>query len=83
VAKFSLTIADWDVERVLSALSIAGGYPDVSDVNAKAFILDYIRTTVANVEAAAARHVGASSVAPCGFVVTVPTVKETHVIHVR
>jgi len=57
VAKFSLTIADWDVERVLSALSIAGGYPDVSDVNAKAFILDYIRTTVANVEAAAARPV--------------------------
>ena len=64
MADFSLHIADWDVERVLTALSVAGGYPDVSDVNAKAYLMDYIRTTVTNVEAAQAMRLTPPTLPP-------------------
>lgn len=67
MATFTLTIADNDLQRVLAALSIAGGFTVVSDVNAKACVVNYIATTVANVEAAEARRVAAPSLPPVGL----------------
>jgi len=52
MAIFSVTIPDADATRVVAALSVAGEYSDVSPENARQFIIDYIISTVSNVERA-------------------------------
>jgi hypothetical protein len=56
MADFTITIADADVPRVLSALCQNFGYAEVSDVNALAGIMTYITNTVAQQETLAAIH---------------------------
>ena len=57
MAVFTLTIADADVPRVISALCDNYGYTEVSADHAFAGVMTYITQTVANVEMAAARRV--------------------------
>jgi hypothetical protein len=49
MAVLSLNLADADLQRIVNALCTAGGY-DPSLANARKFVADYVRTTVANVE---------------------------------
>ena len=49
MATLSLDLADADLSRIVAALCTAGGY-DPSLANARKFVIDYVITTVANVE---------------------------------
>jgi len=50
MATLSLNLADADLQRIIVALCKAGDYPNASLANAREFVVDYVRTTVANVE---------------------------------
>jgi hypothetical protein len=52
MATFTIDIPDADAVRVTAALCNAGGYADVSVGNARQFVIDYIVSTVSNVEQA-------------------------------
>ena len=52
MATFTIDIPDADAVRVTAALCNAGGYADVSPGNARQFVIDYIVSTVSNVEQA-------------------------------
>ena len=53
MASFTVDIPDAEVaERVVAALCVAGGYADASPGNARQFVIDYIISTVSNVEQA-------------------------------
>ena len=49
MASLTLNLADADLQRIVNALCTAGGY-EPSLANARKFVVDYVRTTVANVE---------------------------------
>ena len=49
MAVLSLNLADADLQRIVAALCLAGDMPP-SLVNARKFVIDYVITTVANVE---------------------------------
>ena len=52
MASFTVDIPDADAVRVVAALCVAGGYADASPENARQFVIDYIISTVSNVEQA-------------------------------
>ena len=52
MASFTIDIPDADAVRVVAALCVAGEYPDFSPANARQFVIDYIVSTVSNVERA-------------------------------
>jgi len=62
MAVFTLTIADADVSRVISALCSNSGYTDVTPENAIKGVMTYITQLVSNVETAAARQAALASI---------------------
>jgi len=50
MASLTLNIADADLQRIVVALCKAGNYPVASLANAREFVVNYVITTVANVE---------------------------------
>lgn len=64
MAAFTLTIADADVPRVISALCDNFGYAEISADNAMAGVITYITQVVANVETTAARKAALASIPP-------------------
>ena len=52
MASFTVDIPDGDDVRVVAALCTAGNYARTSPENARQFVIDYIISTVSNVEQA-------------------------------
>jgi len=50
MAALTLNLADVDLQRIVVALCSAGGYTDATLANAREFVVNYVITTVANVE---------------------------------
>ena len=59
---FTLNIADQDIVRVTAALSVGGGFAEVSEANAMAAVMAWIKQTVANVEMDVARQAALNAV---------------------
>ena len=64
MASFTINIPDADAIRVVAALCVAGGYADTSPGNARQFVIDYIVSTVSNVEQAEWRKAQAAQRGP-------------------
>jgi hypothetical protein len=64
MAVFDLTIPDAIAPEVTAALCAAGGYATVSDANAKAAVIDWITTTVHNVQTSQAQAAVVAPVVP-------------------
>jgi len=50
MASLTLNVADADLQRIVAALCKAGDYDKPSLANAREFVVNYVITTVANVE---------------------------------
>jgi siroheme synthase len=64
MATFSLEIPDTDVDRVTAALCVAAGLSAPSTVGARAFVVAFITSTVAEVERVAWQNTLANAPGP-------------------
>jgi len=62
VANIQITIPDQHLDRVVHALSKAGGYDEENGRNARAALMAWIRSTVLNVERAEATQAALDAV---------------------